>query len=100
MRARVVASDGQVVVQVAAGVEYNLEMRGKPRRNSVMTTDQLYDAKVAIDHGARPAAIVANMTSKELQVGKEQGVTKKKRPNGGLEGEGPRRHSYILHMRI
>ena len=67
-------------------MQHNLQMKQKPRRNCAMTVDQLYDAKVAINHGARPAAIVANMTSKELQLGREEGLTKKKRPTGGLEG--------------
>ena len=59
----------------------------KGRSNAPATKAQRALVKALVDAGSQPAAILAALTSKELDKNKKAGTKAKKRANGGLTGE-------------
>ena len=59
---------------------------GLQRKNSITTPQEEALILMLADSGAKPAAILNQLTVDYLKLCKRQGITPRKRPEGGLEG--------------
>ena len=76
-------------VEADANQQHTKDVRVFARKNATFTEDQQEAVVDLVDSGARPAAILSSLTSKELHRCANDNQTPLKRATGGLAGACP-----------